>query len=294
MVIDDESKSLRKKVFELWVENPYLVAQQICRKLKKTPREANLLYKTHGNYINKLLSEFRSYHKLGSPQKAQELPHRREFRWEFVSRELFPGRNRERALKFWGWCEVKNRNGMWIFRDDRGSVEWYKGGLVRLFVKGTVQLAKVKELFCRAFRFLPEPLLFKFVDAPIEERLRHWVFDVGAPLPRFDIRKFEKSHGLRIFTDGSHPTAVEIAETQPFWIGELRKTVTGLSDTIVGLDGTINKLGCEIDEHMKLIRTWEKGATTWLKEAERRRTRERLVKKRGRFLKKSAKRFSRL
>jgi hypothetical protein len=65
-------------------------------------------------------------------------------------------------------------------------------------------------------------------------------------VPTFDIRQFKKSHGVRIFTDKSHPNAVEIEETVPFWIEEFKEI--------------IQVFGLEIKEHLKLIREWQEEA----------------------------------
>lgn len=250
MVRAERGESIRKKVYEAWVQNPYFTATKICRKL-------HLKYKKHGNYVNKLLSEFRSYHKLGLPLGPQKLPHKRVFVWENVPRSLFcgvrvVGREFESeghlraAMRLCGWSEVANRNQMWVFRDDLGAVHWYKGGLVRLYLRGALQLAKAKELFCRAFSWLGDEELAKYLDVPLREKSKHWVFELGAPVPRFDIRKFERSHGIRIFADGSHPTAVEVEETEPFWIGELREVTRAFGE--------------EIKAHMELIKEWQKEA----------------------------------
>jgi len=228
--------SLRKKVYSLWVENPYLVAKNICKKL-------DLNYKTRGNYINKLLSEFRSYHNFGSPLKAH-VPHRRVFVWECVPRPV----GVEMPLFVWrvGWRLVSNRNEMWVFRGDLGSVHWYKGGLVRLYLRGAVQLARAKELFCRAFSWFSSDEWSRFLDVALREESKHWVFDLGSPVPRFDIRQFERTHGIRIFADKSHPTGIEVEETQPFWLGEFRQTT--------------ELFGEEIKAHIELIDEWRKEA----------------------------------
>ena len=119
---------------------------------------------------------------------------------------------------------------------------------MRLYLRGAVQLARAKELFCRAFSWFSDEQLCRFLDVPLREESRHWTFEVGSTLPRFDIRKFNRSHGIRIFADKSHPTAVEVEESQPFWIGELREAV--------------ELFGLEIKEHLKLIKEWQKEART--------------------------------
>jgi hypothetical protein len=238
MVRVSSKDSLRQKIFDMYVANPYVTAKKICEQWFKDRGKAQDYYKKHGGYINRLLSEFRSYHILGLPQEAQRVPHRRIFVWEGVAR----GESLT-CESLVGWVESVNRNGMWVFRDDRGTVHWYKGGLVRLYLRGAVQLARAKELFCRAFSWFSDEEFRKYLDVPLREELRHWVFEVGALMPRFDIRQFERSHGLRIFTDSSHATALEVEETQPFWIEELRET-TGLMST-------------QIREHLNLIKEWQ-------------------------------------
>jgi len=221
--------SIRQRVYRKWVENPYLKPKQVCYALK-------LNYRKHGNYVKKLLSEFRSYHKFVLPQEAH-LPHKRVFVWDCVPRELLRRRlglgvDEPDPYRAFGWVMAANRNRMYVFRDDRGTVHWYKGGLVRLYLRGPVMLARAKELFCRAFSFLSDEELSRFVDVPLREESRHWVFDLGAPVPRFDIRKFERSHGIRIFADGSHPTAIEVEESTPFWLSKLEKTQELFADNI--------------------------------------------------------------
>jgi len=148
-----------------------------------------------------------------------------------------------------------NNNEMWVFRDDLGSVHWYKEGLVLLYLKGELKLAKVKELFCKAFSFMTQDRVFfeKYLDVPLKEVYRKWVFDMGKPVPKFDIRTFERSHGLRIFTDLSHPTSIHISEAQPFWLDEQRQATSELG-------GVVQQLGIEIQEHLKLIKMWQEEA----------------------------------
>jgi len=228
--------SLRQKAYETWVKNPYIMAKKFCV-------DNQIDYKIHGAYINKLLSEYRSYHKLGSPLQAQRLEHR-VFEWPNMLRVVgVPC----------GWVVVANRNDMWVFRDPRGTVHWYQGGLVRLYLKGEVLLAKAKELFCRAFSWLQPEDLKKYLDVPLKEVYRKWIFNVGSPMPKFDIRSFERSHGLRVFTDGSHRTSLHFVETVPFWIDEQREATREFGSVV-------NQFGVEIREHLKLIRIWQQEA----------------------------------
>lgn len=231
---DSGMKSIRGQVKELWMEKPHITAKPACKKLK-------LDIKAHGRYVNNLLSWFRCHYIFGSHLGAQSFPHRRVFVWECVPRDVV----HSAALQD-GWVKVDNRNGMWVFRDDRGTVHWYKGGLVRLYLRGAVQLARAKELFCRAFSWFTAEQWKKFLDVPLREESKHWVFEVGGQMPRFDIRQFERSHGIRIFADKSHPTAIEIEETQPFWIARFERVT--------------DKLAVEIEQHLNLIKAWQKEA----------------------------------
>lgn len=203
MVIPD---SIRSRVYEKWVENPYLTAKPMCKEL-------GLDFKYHGRYLNKMLSEFRSYHKFVRPEKPY--PSHRTFQWDGI---VF---DEEKGLSY-GWVKSKSRDGRLIFYGDYGSVHWYKNGCVLLYLQGPVQLARAKELFCRAFNWLKGKELSEYVDRPIHETFRKWVFELGAPVPPCDIRQFERSHGIRIFTDGSHPTGLHVSETDPFWLTELK------------------------------------------------------------------------
>jgi len=240
--------SLRKKILEAWVKNPYITASKACSDLQ-------LDYKQHGNYINRLLSEFRSYYNFGLPQEAH-LPEHRVFEWDEIERVY--KNEREMPLFVWraGWRIVQdNRNDFWVFKDPqgRGSIHWYGGGLVRLYLKGELQLAKAKELFCRAFSWFTPQELRKFLDVPLVEKYRKWIFELGTPTPRFDIRTFERSHGIRIFTDKSHPTAVHVGESAPFWLDEQHQVNQELGVVV-------QQLGVEIQEHLKLIKLWQKEA----------------------------------
>lgn len=60
------------------------------------------------------------------------------------------------------------------------------------------------------------------------------------PLPRFNIRQFELSHGLRIFVDGNHPTAVEVIESSPFWLTRL--------------ESAVENFGVYMQDHLGLVR----------------------------------------
>jgi len=288
---------IKDLAFAEWSRNPYVTARKICEKIvlsmnpntKNLTQEAEIEYKTHGNYVNKLLSEFRSYYKqvrVGLPLKPLKdggvgvtarfvggvcvgRLEKRTFVWENVPRQPYVGGVDYKKgevpvvrLAEAGWRPVLgNRNNMWIFRGGFGHVHWYKNGLVLLYLKGEFSqaaLAKVKELFCKAFFFMSMQEVSKYLDVPIREVSRKWIFDVGAPMPRFKINHFERSHGLVALTDNSHPTCIHFLESVPFWIDEQKQVNDKLSSNIDGLSDTVGQMGLEIKAHLKLIRAWEK------------------------------------
>lgn len=220
-------RSIRKAVFEILDENPHLLRRQIIEVLREKYGIVNVNKQTISNYKQDFK---RRNHILGLPLK----PHKRVFRWENVSGD------RERALKC-GWFSARNRNSMLVFRHPFGSVHWYKKGSVCLYLNRSFKppnwLARVKHLFCRAFEFLvSEELLLSCMEGSPREVGRHMVFDVGAPMPRFKIDYYKKSHGLTVYSDGSHPTAVEVSETIPIWLKHFKE---------------------QIKEHLKLIKMYQ-------------------------------------
>jgi len=220
-------RSIRKAVFEILEENPYLLRQKIIEVLREKYGIVNVNKQTISNYKQ----DFKRHTPiLGLPLE----PYKRVFRWENVSGD------RERALGC-GWFRAKNRNGMLVFRHPFGSVHWYENGSVYLYLsssfKRTNWLARVKSLFCKAFEFLMNlELLLSYVEGHPKEVGRHMVFDIGAPMPRFKIDYYEKSHGLTIYSNGSHPTAVEVSETIPIWLKQFEE---------------------QIKEHLKLIKMFQ-------------------------------------
>jgi hypothetical protein len=79
----------------------------------------------------------------------------------------------------------------------------------------------LKQLFYNAFTRNELVDQLSIVDDAfdnLEETRRHHVFSLHEKTPRFDIRTFYKSRGLRIYSDGSHPEAIEVEECVPLGI----------------------------------------------------------------------------
>lgn len=226
-------KSIRQIVFDLMADNKDITPSQIMGILKLSYGYETANKQTIKNYM----MEWRNRNYL---QARPLRPHRRVFRWFVVRGEELE----QKALNV-GWRFASNRNRMLVFKGDYGSVHWYKTGNVFVNLRGMASLAHAKETFSRAFNnVLPDNEIVKLVDAPIREMGRQMVFDLGQPLPRFEIRHYEKSHGLRIYSDGSHPTAIEVAETEPFWL--------------TGLEQVVTQFGKDITAHLQLVGEWRK------------------------------------
>lgn len=86
-------QSIRKRLLALWLENPYITAKTASKLL-------GLDYGNHCNYLNKLLSEFRSNPPIGSAIESHTF-HRRVFVCERVLRSFLP-ENLQECLFFRG------------------------------------------------------------------------------------------------------------------------------------------------------------------------------------------------
>lgn len=231
--------STRKAVFNILEQNKDLKPSQIIEILKKDFGVTNPNKQTIRNY--------KAEWKKGTLCYASPLrPHRRVFEWLVVR-----SKRRENKALDRGWNIVSNRNQMMVFRGDAGSVHWYPKGKVLLYLRGQAMMSKAKELFCRAFwNVIGKNETLKSVSAPVREIGRHMVFDLGHKLPKFEIRYYEKSHGIRIFSDGTHPTAVEVAETEPFWLNRLDDMADVFSETGESFKESM-------DRHLSAIGTFE-------------------------------------
>ena len=238
LIVNDTSEqdTIKQRALALFQQNQKIKAKQACSKL-------NLPYDEKGKLINNYLSEFRYHLKFGNiPSEPKSLPHWRKWVWNSV---VFSEEAHSRALCC-GWRESRNRNGMLVFSGGLGSVEWFRNGTVLVLVKGSSHLGRAKTLFCRAFSFLSDDELKVLCSGSLREFGRHWVFDQEKEMPRFEIDQFRKSHGLRIFSDRSHPTAVEVEELEPIYLQ--------------GFIEAQNKLAENIRAHLDLIDAYRKEA----------------------------------
>jgi hypothetical protein len=208
LIDTSEESNLKQRVYALFQQFPRISPKEACRML-------NLSHAEKGHTIRTYLSGFRCQSNFGNiPSVPISLPHWRKWRWNPV---VFTEEGRDKALSS-GWRVSKNRNKMLVFRHGLGSVEWFQNGTVWLVLRGSSSLGNAKTLVCRAFCWLSDSDLSRLCEGSLREFSRQWVFETGSKLPRFEISQFQKSHGLRIFTDRSHPTSVEIEELEPLYL----------------------------------------------------------------------------
>ena len=176
-----DSLTLKTNVLHLWLENEHIKAKLICQKL-------NISYKDHGKTINTYLYQFRSQSKIGSLQRAHGVSiHRKVYR---CLEKLPLNAELEVSALASVWILSKNKNRMLVYRSSKGSVVWYRGGIVLIYLKGNYPLARALELFWEAFNFLDVKDLSR-ISKLFVPFSRHNVFKIGSPLPRFDIQYFE-------------------------------------------------------------------------------------------------------
>ncbi len=127
---------------------------------------------------------------------------------------------------------IGKHNKLWFFHEDRlGSVLWHNTNRIELLLSGKKDVARAKTLFCRAFLDMIgdiKELDQQFLKGEIETK--HHVFKIGESLPLFNIDFFAASHGLTIYTDGSHPDSLEVSEAKPFWLDELHEIRQGFKE----------------------------------------------------------------
>jgi len=117
---------------------------------------------------------------------------------------------------------------------------WYQDGTVQFRFKGSRSKSDLLAAFSQAFWLVlrgagnSEMRLADFLRALFKARYIpgpvHRVFDVGEPLPRFNIKYYEKSRGLAVKADRSHPTALEFEEREPPWSKKLDEASDKISN----------------------------------------------------------------
>lgn len=153
---------------------------------------------------------------------------------------------------------------------------WSRNGTVVFRFKGSMPRSYLLSAFSSGFWDVLRPAwkdeseLADYLKKVFEERYRQTgrtsTYETGQPLPRTIIKDRKRSYGELIkLGDGSHPTSLEIEETEPFYASDLRKTVEKLAGTIDKIDGTmgkvdgvLDKFGENVQSHLELINKWKR------------------------------------
>jgi len=200
-------------------EFQYVTTKDICE-------EIGLDYETNKNYVRKERCVAQNRYTVTVMEHDS---HRNKFVWQLPEWRHYKD-TMEEAEFHYGWNFSKH-NKLWFYHDSTlGSILWHNTDRVELFLRGSPQLAKAKQLFNNGFfrNHLVDD--FKEVDRVFNIgriETKHHTFEIGEKLPRFQIDYFAGSHGLTLYTDGSHPESLEVSETKPFWLDELYEIKDG-------------------------------------------------------------------
>lgn len=215
--------SIRQQVFSLLDRNPLLTPKTICKLL-------GLPYPQYRNYVSKLRSEWKFYHKNERGSKCSVHGWRG---WTFVPVEL----NVRRGLAVErGWVCTRARNRWLLWRDRLGRLQWFETGRVNLYVRKPANLGKAYQLVCNGFSFtglITDMKVLERVLAGIRFKGAHYVFPTEQRLPRLTIDLFAKSNGVVIKVgDRSHPNAVEVIAVYPDWAERNERLLEQLNETL--------------------------------------------------------------
>jgi hypothetical protein len=221
------TRSGRKAIEHFLNENPYLSFAALRKKL----HEKNICLKdqTIRNYI----SNWRVYSKNG--RVPMHHGHRGFLESGF-------GVGLWDVALCYGWRVSRNRNRERWRCVDGVSFGWSRNGKVDVRFKGPLPRAYLLGAFSRAFWNVlrssgkPEGESADYLKALFEGKFRlverTITVETGQPLPKVTIDR-KRSHGEIIkLGDGSHPTSVEIEETEPFWASELKEAAIHISKNL--------------------------------------------------------------
>lgn len=236
-----EYKSGRQAVFDFLSENKYLSFGSIRQKLVKHTAFGDLKDQTIRNYMSAWNIQ---YSKLGKVPKFH--------RGLGILESGFDDGLWDKAPNF-NWQISHNRNRERLRSKCGISLGWHRNGTVVFRFKGFRPQGHLLTAFIQSFldvviaSGLNEIEAINYLQALFKEYYRtisfHSTIETGQILPKTKINDFKKSHGIIIkLGDGSHPTAVEIEQTEPFWFNKIEEI--------------IDNLGIQIDSHLNLIKLW--------------------------------------
>ena len=237
----NEYRSGRQAVFNFLSENKYLTFGTVKQKLVESTSFGGLKDQTIRNYMSEWHN---NYSKSGMVPNL----HR-----GFGGLESgFDISLWEKAPEF-GWRISQNKNQERLHSESEVSLGWHRNGTVVFRFKGFRPEGHLLNAFVRSFldviisTGLSDSEAVNYLQALFKKKYhttdRHSAFDTGQLLPKIKIRDFKKSHGIVInLGDGSHPSSVEVEQTEPFWFSKIEQI--------------IDKFGLQIDSHLALVNSW--------------------------------------
>jgi len=236
-----EYPSGRQAVFRFLYENPYHTLGSLKKMLREKTDFVDLKDQTIRNYMTQ-------YRRLYSCSGVVPRLHR----GFGVLKSEFDGGLWEVAPCF-GWRVSRNRNRERLWSQSGITLGWHRNGTVVFRFKGFRPQGHLLTAFIHAFwkMFLSsgkaQHEVFNYLETLFKERYSQkgfdFVYETWRPLPKLTVKDFHKSYGITIkLGDGSHPTALEVEQREPFWFSKIEKIV--------------DQLGVEIKNHLALIKSW--------------------------------------
>lgn len=194
--------SIQSQVFRLLDENPLFSPRRLCQIL-------SLPYKQYRNYVTKLRSNWKYYHRDDSGSKCSSVHRWRGF--TAIPKEVKI--DRRVAVEKGVWLPSRNKNRALLFKNGLGRLVWFETGRVNLFVRSPGNLGKAKALLGRGF--LETELITDIrVFEDLCDRIRfgfHAVYETNQRLPKLTITDFYDSNSFILKSgDRTHPHAYEI------------------------------------------------------------------------------------
>jgi len=206
---DNDSHSIRSRVFNLLDKNHQLLPKDLCKLLE-------LSYKTDGRYVANLKTQWKSNYRNRQALKCLSFHNTRG--WIYCLKSVV----REAALETDGWVATRARNKMLLWVDDRlGRLEWHLSGRVNVWIKKPASLGRAKQLLANAFfssGLIKDVQIFDLWAGSVRFKGSHLVYDTGERLPYARIDYLKESLGVVIKTgDATHPSAIEVEFHYPDW-----------------------------------------------------------------------------
>lgn len=139
------------------------------------------------------------------------------------------------------WYISRNRNGQRVFTNSRVLAMIFPAtGLYRVQFKGDVDEARAREIarVCLERGGIGSSEAIR-IAKDMAFGPEHRTFYVG-PVPKFRIDTFKPSLGLSIYSDKSHPNAIEVSSEWPGWT---RATLPTLQESMAKFDAAVKTFG---------------------------------------------------